>query len=132
MAYNKTEKIALIDNTSNRMAIATAIVKDIFKTYDLEGNDLLKSWLMDCIMADTLYIYSGASQRGALVYKPEGKGGNAESLKELSKDCIGWITVDEWLGLPSLWLHEYLAIVLGTVVIFLVGFLLGKWRFSRN
>ena len=46
------------------------------------------------IMADTLYIYSGASQRGALVYKPEGKGGNAESLKELSKDCIGWITVD--------------------------------------
>ena len=45
---------------------------------------------------------------------------------------IGWITVDEWLGLPSLWLHEYLAIVLGTVVIFLVGFLLGKWRFSRN
>ena len=46
------------------------------------------------IMTDTLYIYSGASQRGALVYKPAEKGESAEKLKELSKDCVGWITVD--------------------------------------
>ena len=47
------------------------------------------------IMTDTLYIYSGASQRGALVYKPAEKGESAGKLKELSKDCIGWITVDQ-------------------------------------
>lgn len=47
------------------------------------------------IMTDTLYIYSGASQRGALVYKPAEKGENAEKLKELSRDCVGWITVDQ-------------------------------------
>ena len=46
------------------------------------------------IMADTLYIYSGASQRGALVYKPVGGSKDAEGLKELSRDCIGWITID--------------------------------------
>lgn len=46
------------------------------------------------IVTDTLYIYSGASQRGALVYKPAEKGESAEKLKELSEDCIGWITVD--------------------------------------
>ena len=46
------------------------------------------------IMADTFYIYSGASQRGALVYKPAENGEDAGKLKELSKDCIGWITVD--------------------------------------
>lgn len=46
------------------------------------------------IMADTLYIYSGASQRGALTYKPDSGGEDVGVLKELSEDCIGWITVD--------------------------------------
>ena len=36
---------------------------------------------------------------------------------------IGWISAATWLGLPESGLHEYLAIVLGTIVIFLVGFL---------
>lgn len=36
---------------------------------------------------------------------------------------IAWISADQWLGLPESNLHEYLAIVLGTIVIFLVGFL---------
>jgi len=44
---------------------------------------------------------------------------------------IGWISAYKWLGLPNLWLHDYLAIVLGTIVIFLVGFLLGRWRFRK-
>ncbi|MBR1414673.1 MAG: sodium:solute symporter [Prevotella sp.] len=39
---------------------------------------------------------------------------------------IGWISAAEWLGLPSSGLHEFLAIVVGTLVIFLVGFLLAK------
>ena len=46
------------------------------------------------IVTDTFYIYSGASQRNTLVYKPGEKDGNAGKLRELSKDCIGWITVD--------------------------------------
>lgn len=37
---------------------------------------------------------------------------------------IGWISAAQWLGLPSSGIHEYMAIVLGTTVIFLVGFLL--------
>lgn len=37
---------------------------------------------------------------------------------------IGWISAAQWLGLPETGIHEYLAIVFGTVVIFLVGFLL--------
>ena len=37
---------------------------------------------------------------------------------------IGWISAAEWLGLPSSGIHEYMAIVLGTAVIFLVGFVL--------
>ena len=37
---------------------------------------------------------------------------------------IAWISAAFWLGLPSTGLHEFLAIVAGTVVIFLVGFLL--------
>lgn len=36
---------------------------------------------------------------------------------------IAWISAATWLGLPSSGLHEYLAIVLGTSVIFLVGFI---------
>ena len=36
---------------------------------------------------------------------------------------IAWISADQWLGLPESGIHEYLAIVLGTIVIFLVGFL---------
>lgn len=35
---------------------------------------------------------------------------------------IAWISAASWLGLPSSGLHEYLAIVLGTSAIFLVGF----------
>ena len=46
------------------------------------------------VMYDMLYIYSGASQRGALVYKPGGKEAAEEVLKELSDDCVGWLTVD--------------------------------------
>ena len=34
-----------------------------------------------------------------------------------------WISDDQWLGLPESGIHEYLAIVLGTLIIFLVGFL---------
>ena len=37
---------------------------------------------------------------------------------------IGWISAAQWLGLPESGIHEYMAIVLGTIVIFLVGFLL--------
>ena len=37
---------------------------------------------------------------------------------------IGWISLAEPLNLPGPHLHEYLAIVLGTVAIFLTGFLL--------
>ena len=37
---------------------------------------------------------------------------------------IGWISAAQWLGLPSSGIHEYMAIVLGTTVIFLVGFML--------
>ena len=37
---------------------------------------------------------------------------------------IAWISAAEWLGLPSSGLHGYLAIVLGTMSIFIVGFAL--------
>ena len=37
---------------------------------------------------------------------------------------IGWISLAEYLQLPGPHIHEYLAIVFGTIVIFLVGFLL--------
>ena len=36
---------------------------------------------------------------------------------------IAWISADQWLGLPESGIHEYLAIVLGTLIIFWVGFL---------
>jgi len=39
---------------------------------------------------------------------------------------IGWISAAQWLGLPSTGIHQYLAIVLGTITIFLVGFLMAK------
>jgi len=39
---------------------------------------------------------------------------------------IGWISADTWLGLPETGIHEYLAIVLGTLTIFLVGFLMAR------
>ncbi len=35
---------------------------------------------------------------------------------------IAWISAWKWLGLPDPGLHEYLAIVLGTLTIFVVGF----------
>lgn len=37
---------------------------------------------------------------------------------------IGWISLAEHLQLPGPHIHEYLAIVFGTIIIFLVGFLL--------
>ncbi len=37
---------------------------------------------------------------------------------------IAWISAWHWLGLPDPGLHEYLAIVLGTTTIFVVGFTL--------
>ncbi|MBR4846231.1 MAG: sodium:solute symporter [Bacteroidaceae bacterium] len=44
---------------------------------------------------------------------------------------IGWISASEFLHLPSPGIHEYMAIVLGTIVIFLVGFLLAKCCHKR-
>lgn len=41
---------------------------------------------------------------------------------------IAWISAGSFLGLPDSGIHDYLAIVFGTVVIFLVGFLLSKTR----
>lgn len=41
---------------------------------------------------------------------------------------IAWISAGSFLGLPDSGIHDYLAIVFGTVVIFLVGFLLSKAR----
>jgi len=37
---------------------------------------------------------------------------------------IAWISAWEWLGLPDPGLHSYLAIVLGTITIFFIGFFL--------
>ncbi len=37
---------------------------------------------------------------------------------------IAWISAWNWIGLPNPGLHEYLAIVLGTMTIFIVGFAL--------
>ncbi len=45
---------------------------------------------------------------------------------------IGWISAAEFLHLPSSGIHEYMAIVLGTVVIFLVGFLLGHFCHKKK
>ncbi|MBR1934032.1 MAG: sodium:solute symporter [Prevotella sp.] len=39
---------------------------------------------------------------------------------------IAWISAAQWLGLPETGIHEYLAIVFGTLTIFLVGFLLAR------
>lgn len=39
---------------------------------------------------------------------------------------IGYISLHDLLGLPTNGIHEYLAIVFGTIVIFLVGFLVAK------
>lgn len=41
---------------------------------------------------------------------------------------IAWISASEFLHLPDPGIHEYMAIVLGTIVIFLVGFLVAKGR----
>lgn len=46
------------------------------------------------VMTDMLYIYSGAAQRGALVYKPKGNKEESANLRELSEDCVGWLTFD--------------------------------------
>lgn len=40
---------------------------------------------------------------------------------------IAWISAAEWLGLPASNLHSYLAIVFGTITIFLVGFIFGRF-----
>jgi len=45
---------------------------------------------------------------------------------------IGWISAAEFLHLPSSGIHEYLAIVLGTIVIFLIGFLLAHLCHSKK
>ena len=46
---------------------------------------------------------------------------------------IAWISIDQFLGLPTSGIHEYMAIVFGTVVIFLVGFLLTKlWMYRKG
>ena len=37
---------------------------------------------------------------------------------------IGWISLADMWNLPGIHLHSYLAIVLGTMTIFLVGFLM--------
>lgn len=37
---------------------------------------------------------------------------------------IAWISAAKWLGIPESGLHEYLAIVLGTITIFFIGFVL--------
>ena len=44
---------------------------------------------------------------------------------------IGWISLASTLNLPGIHLHEYLAIVLGTTAIFLVGFLVSLFA-SRS
>jgi SSS family solute:Na+ symporter len=45
---------------------------------------------------------------------------------------IAWISGWKWLGLPDPGLHEYLAIVLGTMTIFLVGFFLALLFNRKN
>lgn len=45
---------------------------------------------------------------------------------------IGWISAAEFLHLPPSGIHEYMAIVLGTVVIFLLGFLLAHACHQRK
>lgn len=45
---------------------------------------------------------------------------------------IGWISLARPLNLPGVHLHEYLAIVLGTMTIFVVGFLLTAFLHPRK
>jgi SSS family solute:Na+ symporter len=45
---------------------------------------------------------------------------------------IGWISLAKPLDLPGVHLHEYLAIVLGTLAIFAVGFTLAVWADHRH
>ena len=45
---------------------------------------------------------------------------------------IAWISAADWIGLPPSGLHGYLAIVLGTITIFLVGFALALLIPSRR
>lgn len=47
------------------------------------------------IIYDTLYVYSGASHSGTMIYKPGGEEEMAYELKELSEDVVAWITIDE-------------------------------------
>lgn len=45
---------------------------------------------------------------------------------------IAWLSAWKWIGLPSPGLHEYLAIVLGTMTIFIVGFALCLFVRSKD
>ena len=46
------------------------------------------------LLYDTLYVYSGASFRGSMIYKPE-SAGDAASLKALSEDVVAWINISD-------------------------------------
>ncbi len=43
-------------------------------------------------VADTIYVFYNSRADVTMPFKPE--DGNIASLKELSEDCIGWITID--------------------------------------
>lgn len=46
------------------------------------------------IVYDTLYVYSGASFRGTMTYKPDSAENTAE-MKELSDDVVAWVVIDD-------------------------------------
>ncbi len=45
-------------------------------------------------LADTIFVYNNARAAVTMPYKPE-PGEDIQVLKELSEDCIGWITIDD-------------------------------------
>lgn len=105
MAYTRTEKIGMIDTRENRMIVAEGIANGIFIENKLEGNDTLKTWLIDAIMADTLadiidneqkfYIIELANKCAAdIIYSMQDK----VTIDNFMEVCEGFGCIGKFLG----------------------------------
>jgi hypothetical protein len=95
---NIADKISVIDNHDNRLSVAYAITQDILATYNLMQEGSIGTWLIDCIVKDTLADIICNEQKVYIIELAEKCASDIAFIKHDSIEKDNFLTIARGFG----------------------------------
>ena len=106
---NIADKISVIDHIDNRTKVANAIVTNIFDRYNLSEGLLVRGWLVDCIIKDTLADIICNEQKVYILELAEKCAADIAFIKHDSIEKDNFLTIARGFGDVGAFIEKVIA-----------------------